>query len=360
MDKVNQNAVEQYGEFTDNLRRLRREKKLTQVQLAEKVGVTACTVQNWENGRAFPQPDMREQIANVLSIPKEKQDDFFLRTDKSDEAKNADEKTLLDKMGITENCVGKVASHEKRTPFNPFLRTALIALGCWSAALIVVALFCKYVRLDDLIFSSPIVYINEITIIEWKELTAVLILSFAVFTGIPMVIHIFSCKRKKSGINKVNALLLAAAIAVFAPFVVANGSTAEESDGTKTYTANVDGKGSSCVYVNLDIALVETGGASVEAILTNAFTLFPSTVAVRLCLYSSSEKTSDVSEMTLEGMSYSSDLNMGESIIVTSLTYGADRYWTAHAVYYKSAKNMKIYRTNSVFFKADGTYDPTK
>jgi transcriptional regulator with XRE-family HTH domain len=34
-----------------NVEKLRKDKKLTQIQLAEKVGVTHTTVRNWEKGR---------------------------------------------------------------------------------------------------------------------------------------------------------------------------------------------------------------------------------------------------------------------------------------------------------------------
>ena len=40
-------------EFKDNLKQMRREKGLTQAQLAEKLFVTRSTVAKWENGLGF-------------------------------------------------------------------------------------------------------------------------------------------------------------------------------------------------------------------------------------------------------------------------------------------------------------------
>lgn len=54
--------------FADNIIWLRKEKKLTQEQMAEKIGVTKVTVINWEKGRNFPCDYNLCQIAQVFNV----------------------------------------------------------------------------------------------------------------------------------------------------------------------------------------------------------------------------------------------------------------------------------------------------
>ena len=46
----------------------RKEKGLTQAQLAEKLGVTDKSVSRWENGRTMPDMSLYEDICGVLGI----------------------------------------------------------------------------------------------------------------------------------------------------------------------------------------------------------------------------------------------------------------------------------------------------
>ena len=50
--------------FGDNLRQLRKSKKMSQEQLAEKVNVTRQSVSKWENGEAYP------EMNNILELCK--------------------------------------------------------------------------------------------------------------------------------------------------------------------------------------------------------------------------------------------------------------------------------------------------
>jgi transcriptional regulator with XRE-family HTH domain len=50
------------------LTRLRRERQLTQTQLAQRVGVSRQTVQNWEAGKAWPRPRCLRALCDVLGM----------------------------------------------------------------------------------------------------------------------------------------------------------------------------------------------------------------------------------------------------------------------------------------------------
>ena len=55
-------------EFKDNLKQLRREKGLTQAQLAEKLFVSRSTVAKWENGLGLPNPESMVALQHLFGI----------------------------------------------------------------------------------------------------------------------------------------------------------------------------------------------------------------------------------------------------------------------------------------------------
>ncbi|MBE5931621.1 MAG: helix-turn-helix domain-containing protein [Lachnospiraceae bacterium] len=54
--------------FSKNLRKLRLEKKLTQEQVAEKLGVSAQSVSRWETGATFPDVMMLPEISSLYGV----------------------------------------------------------------------------------------------------------------------------------------------------------------------------------------------------------------------------------------------------------------------------------------------------
>lgn len=56
------------GVFRHRLKQARLQKKLSQKELAEKVGVAISTVSRWESGRQSPDPDTVRHLAEVLDV----------------------------------------------------------------------------------------------------------------------------------------------------------------------------------------------------------------------------------------------------------------------------------------------------
>lgn len=54
--------------FSVHIRKLRKEKKLSQEKFAEKVGVSTTTVQRWEYAEDAPEFDRLESIAKALGV----------------------------------------------------------------------------------------------------------------------------------------------------------------------------------------------------------------------------------------------------------------------------------------------------
>lgn len=59
---MNQTAIGSY------ISKKRREKNLTQEQLAEKLGVSNKTISKWENGKCMPDHSIIEQVCRELSV----------------------------------------------------------------------------------------------------------------------------------------------------------------------------------------------------------------------------------------------------------------------------------------------------
>ncbi len=53
----------------ENIRRLRRQKDLTQEQLADRLGVTYQSVSRWETGSAYPDMELLPAISEIFSVP---------------------------------------------------------------------------------------------------------------------------------------------------------------------------------------------------------------------------------------------------------------------------------------------------
>ena len=97
-DNMNQEKV---GKF---ISKLRKEKKLTQEQLAEKMSVSTNAVSKWERGLSFPDVSLYKKICNELDISIEE-----LINGEKDNSEKAKEKAII-----------SVATSKERQRKNPF------------------------------------------------------------------------------------------------------------------------------------------------------------------------------------------------------------------------------------------------
>ena len=54
--------------FSDNLRQIRREQRLSQEELAERLKVSRQTVSKWEQGNGYPEVEKLLLLSEVLSV----------------------------------------------------------------------------------------------------------------------------------------------------------------------------------------------------------------------------------------------------------------------------------------------------
>ncbi|MDU7210125.1 MAG: helix-turn-helix transcriptional regulator, partial [Streptococcus sp.] len=54
--------------MNNRIKELRKKKKLTQEELAEKINVTKLTISRWERGERVPKSDKAQQLANYFGV----------------------------------------------------------------------------------------------------------------------------------------------------------------------------------------------------------------------------------------------------------------------------------------------------
>lgn len=52
----------------NRLKELRKEKKLTQEELAQKINVTKLTISRWERGERLPKSDKAQELADIFGV----------------------------------------------------------------------------------------------------------------------------------------------------------------------------------------------------------------------------------------------------------------------------------------------------
>ena len=60
------------NEVSNNIKKLRQERKMSQEQLAEQLHVTRQAISNWENGKTQPDIDTLDQLATVFDVSVER------------------------------------------------------------------------------------------------------------------------------------------------------------------------------------------------------------------------------------------------------------------------------------------------
>lgn len=68
MEKQVYNYTQLFNNFSKNLKRKRKQLGLTQKELAEIVGITPKTIQNYEKKKTIPTPALMEEISIALNV----------------------------------------------------------------------------------------------------------------------------------------------------------------------------------------------------------------------------------------------------------------------------------------------------
>ena len=161
--------------------------------------------------------------------------------------------------------------------------------------------------------------------------------------------------------NKMAFVLFAALIAGFAiPLLIGvtepDEVRAESIETNIVYDVsvqtNIQERG---LFANLSVSL-NGGTATVTAIARNDFTLFPSTIQVRIELYSSDTYQNRCSSMTLVSSNSTADLNIFETVEASASTGGVQKYWRGRMEYKFDNNDWVSQETPTALYSADGEF----
>ena len=171
------------------LKTLRREKNLTQEQLAEQLGVSGRTVSRWETGNNMPDISLLAELAQFYDVSIPEIIDGERKSEKMDE----EVKEVADKMA-------DYAGAEKAAIIRNIRNHSLFGVGALAVVMILeFAVPEGYSRVTDLlhVYSETLVYVS-------------LIMIFLISTGL---MHKFEKKQKEISLPKPVLLIMGAVVA---------------------------------------------------------------------------------------------------------------------------------------------------
>ncbi|MDE7439686.1 MAG: hypothetical protein K2N23_04175 [Clostridia bacterium] len=134
-------------------------------------------------------------------------------------------------------------------------------------------------------------------------------------------------------IKKLTALAAFLLLAVLLSLMLFSGISTKAKVAKEDNAVTADGDIEPCgLYTKLTLA-IDGGNGQVWATAKNKFTLFPSTVTVRVELYNSDTYHESYIDMTLVASNYISDLDQGNSISAVYSTNNKQSFWKARMYY---------------------------
>lgn len=153
--------------------------------------------------------------------------------------------------------------------------------------------------------------------------------------------------------------ILALAFAAMLLFCVVFGGqqayaqTAEEREEEAVEEVDVDNEIESRMYAIISLSIGGSNG-EVWAEVRNDFTLGFATILVYVELYSSASYQESHTNMRLENRTFTSDLNIFQTVGISAPTGGVQRYWMARTRYRINSGDWTEKVTNAWLFDGDG------
>lgn len=157
-------------DLNEKIQKLRKQNKLTQVQLAEKLFVSRTAVSKWESGRGYPSIDILKQISNVFNIS-------------------------LDNL-LSNDQILELASIDKRNNMKKIYNCSFGILDILIIIFVILPLYGKTV--DNYIYSVSLLSTNNLL----GYIKAIYFISFLTIFGLG-IIEIFICNIDKEKTQKV-------------------------------------------------------------------------------------------------------------------------------------------------------------
>lgn len=176
--------------FCRELKDLRERKKLSQSELAKDLNVSLTSVQNWENGRRFPNDYSCAMIIYKFSLTEEETSLLFIVEEKTSEEEVAaseisDEDADLERTSAKPLIV--IFKEQWLKVRKPFVIGVLAWLVMWGVIALVCAIFTIY-PINRYKGGEPADSVVRVDI-DFRELIIPLILSFIATIILAIVVH---------------------------------------------------------------------------------------------------------------------------------------------------------------------------
>ncbi len=333
--------------IADKLKELRARKGLTREAAAEKIGISARTLANYERGERIPQGEILSSIADFYGVSREELllDSLRERENLDPQAETADdggetpaaEKTSADMAEIADG--GGEAALAKKKEKRRNLRAWVIALSVLALFLIVdlVLFFIENLPVENGDSALGILP-------DWRNLGIALLLLLSVAVTAFGIFLAVRTKRERP--RRIFILALCLFVAGMVAAGILGGLLCKDS-----LFAKKGAQRGFAVYLRLDLQGDYHGNVTAQA--RNNFSFGPDTLQVRINLYYSENYTDSAEEMELVQTVFAEDLAMFEQI---GLEAPAEEkgYWRAQAVYKTNGNGWQELQTKTLLFDERG------
>lgn len=353
-----------YTVIADKLKELRTKKGLTREAAAEKIGISARTLANYERGERIPQGEILACIADFYGVSREELllDSLREKTlcEKTVSDGNTSDESTSDQLTHEAQFMPAHAPNDAKTDEDENLQAAQEEENSEEADkgpkkpskirtwLIVCGVLIAFVVFDLILFfieNLPVENGDSTLgiVFDWRNLGLaflILLLLFVIAFGIFLLVR----TRKE----KPRRLFVFAVCLSLAGMVAAGGLSALLC--SDAFFAPKDAQRGFATYVRLDLQGDYQGNVTAQA--TNNFTFGFDVVPVRIDLYFSESYTENTEEMALVQTLSADNLPIFERIRVSAA--GQDGYWRAQAVYKTNGSGWQELQTDTLHFDARG------
>ena len=174
--------------LSDNLKKIRKDKNLSQEQLAEKLGVSRQSVSKWESNQAYPEMDKVIQLTKLFNLNM----DELLNQDISETTKEKQSKNILNKyieeiLNFTSKTVNMFINMSLKNKIKCILEQIIIAL-LLTIIFFIIGTIGLYI-VEEIAVLLPYNIGKIIT-----KLFKIIYIVFGITTSITLIIHIFKTR----------------------------------------------------------------------------------------------------------------------------------------------------------------------
>lgn len=326
------------SELGNKIKRLRRERKISQDEIAEKLFVSRQTVYRWESGTARPSKRHLEELSELLGaqlrltaeeekIP-ETQEPTGLLVPEGANTKESGENSVTPfvEKHISDPVETYAVFTQKEEKFPSTADFVIFTvLGCvLLAGLLYLVFFWGHVPgwLRGLSCGDA----ENFRIVNLAGAIFFLgLLAIACVAGLAFTVRFLRRTTAGKRIRFVCLFLTVSCVFCFGIFSIGDAPSSFVTDSLsepKTFIANTG------LYTDLRLRICSDREGKVLFAAENRLTIFPSTVETEITLYSCDYYTENLSEMTPEAEASSADLNMKKVLVATAeFTGRGNSYW---------------------------------